>query len=351
MAVMGEVVQRQGWSGWSLPTLLAPMEGITDPVFRGVMVAQGGVGMVCTEFVRISRAPLSLRALRREVVRPTVGGVGLSVQVMGREADKMADAARCIAAAGADVVDINLGCPAPRVVRDGVGAAMLRDPVLLREVVGAMRAAVPGVLSAKMRAGDDDAGVALRNGRVLVEAGVDYVAVHPRRRVDGYQGVADWRVIRRLGEALPVPVVGNGDVWYAEDALRMMEETGCAAVMIGRPAMRNPWILRQVAALLCGEPAFEPSGDDALAYVSGLRRAYALADGRPMALGRLKEHLGWMLRAVPDGGEARRRALRAQTCAELEEVLEVTWRGRGPEELDWRARGGARLECSGSALA
>ena len=218
------------------------MEGVGHPDFRHLMAERGGIGMVCTEFVRISRAPLSVRAVRREVVRSP--GVPLCVQVMGNEADKMADAAAVVMDAGADAVDLNLGCPAPRVVRHGVGSAMLRDPALLRDVVGAMRSAVRGPLSAKIRAGFDDASDVHRNAGILVDCGVDWITVHPRRRSDHYRGVADWRIIASLVRSFDVPVVGNGDAWSARDALRMMEETGCVAVMIGRPALRNPWIFQ-----------------------------------------------------------------------------------------------------------
>ena len=225
---------------WAHPTMLAPMEGVTHPVLRQILAGRGGLGIVCTEFVRVSRAPLSAVALRREVVK--ADGVPLSVQVMGNDADKMADAAFIVSEAGADVVDVNLGCPMPRVVRKGVGAAMLKDPVLLHDVLASMRERVPGLLSAKIRAGYDDADHAVGIARVVEKAGADYLVVHPRRRADFYEGVADWRIVRTLARELAIPVVGNGDVWYADDALRMEDETGCAGVMLGRPALRNPSI-------------------------------------------------------------------------------------------------------------
>src|SRR5262245_49118264 len=231
-------------------TFFAPMEGVTHPILRQLMAERGGIGVVCTEFVRITSGPLSLRTLRRHIVRPPRGL--LSVQVMGNHIEHMADAAAIVSDLGADVVDINLGCPAPRVVRKGVGSAMLKDPKLLFEVISAMRRSVPGVLSAKIRAGFDDASVVLTNAKTLEDAGVDYLVVHPRRRCDFYEGVADWRTIKLLKDNLQIPVVGNGDVWSAEAALRMRAQTGCDAVMIGRGALRNPWIFEQIADLTAG---------------------------------------------------------------------------------------------------
>ena len=240
--------------------MLAPMEGVTHPELRTIFAELGGVGVVCTEFVRISSSPVTRKNLLKEVIKSP--GVPLSVQVMGNDPAKMAEAAGWVAEAGADAIDINLGCPAPRAVRGGVGSAMLSNPKLLFEVLVAMRAAVPGVLSAKIRAGFDTKDHVLEIGQLVEAAGADYIVVHPRRRIDFFEGVADWRPIALLKDKLRIPVVGNGDCWYATDALRMESETGCDGVMIGRPALRNPWIFAQIEALRAGRPPFRPSGRD-----------------------------------------------------------------------------------------
>ena len=238
--------------------MIAPMEGVGHPEFRLLMAERGGLGIVCTEFVRISRAPLAPKSLRKAVIK--CPGVPLSVQVMGNEVEKMAEAAEVMAHSRADVVDINLGCPAPRVVRHGVGAAMLKDPELLHRVLSAMRARGPGLLSAKIRAGFDDRTRVLEIAEAVQAAGADFLVVHPRRRADFYEGVADWRIIELLSRSLRIPVVGNGDCWYAADARRMRQETGCVAVMIGRPALRNPWIFEQIADLEAGRAPRRRSG-------------------------------------------------------------------------------------------
>lgn len=329
------------------PTLLAPMEGVTHPLLRQIMAERGGLGVVCTEFVRIGRSPLSPKALVREVVKAE--GVPLSVQVMGNEADKMGEAAGVVAEAGADVVDINLGCPAPRVVRKGVGSAMLKDVGLLREVVGSMRAKVPGLLSAKIRAGFDDASNVLEIGRALERAGIDYLVVHPRRRCDFYEGVADWRTIKLLKEALRVPVVGNGDVWYASDALRMQRETGCDAVMIGRPALRNPWIFEQIADLRAGRKPRRPSGSELFAFIQEIAQRYAEHElaVRETSVGKLKELLGYLGRAVADQRTFQRSVLRLNTRSEILAHAEAVLVPLPPAGLDLGAEGDLALERSG----
>lgn len=324
------------------------MEGVGHPTFRALVAGQGGLDLVCTEFVRVSRAPLHPASLRDAVVK--VPGLPLSVQVMGNEADKMAEAAEHVAAAGADVVDINLGCPMPRVVRKGVGAAMLKDPALLSRVLRAMRARVPGLLSAKIRAGFEDVN-AITIARVVEEAGVDFIAVHPRRRCDFYEGVADWRIIARLREELTIPVIGNGDIWYAADALRMREETGCDAVMLGRPAMRNPWIFQQITALYRGETPIDPTGADLAAWIDRVRLAYSEEFSTRACVGKLKELIRWFGRAIDDDGAFRVAALRSDTLDAILREVETRVAPLPAARLDLDAVGRHRFERSGSARA
>src|SRR5690606_3344434 len=219
------------------------------------------------------------------------------------DADRMAEAAEMVEQAGADVVDINLGCPMPRIVRKGVGAAMLNNPRLLEQVLLRMRRHTRGLLSAKIRAGFDDSTRALEIAELVQGCGVDFITVHPRRRSDFYRGVSDWRIIAELKDRLKIPVVGNGDVWYASDALRMRRETGCDAVMIGRPVLRNPWIFQQVAALESGLEPCHPSGQALFDHLYALIRDYeGVFEGRKGGLiGPLKEMLTWHGRALPDG--------------------------------------------------
>lgn len=333
---------------WRPQTLFAPMEGVTHPVLREMMAERGDLGIVCTEFVRVTARPLGKKILEKHVVRPSRGA--LSVQVMGNNIEQMAEATAMVTDAGADIVDINLGCPAPRAVRKGVGSAMLKDLKLLGRVLEAMRSRTTLPLSAKIRAGYDDASGVLDVARVVQESGADFIAVHPRRRVDFYQGVADWRIITRLVRELSIPVVGNGDIWYAADALRLQEETGCEAVMIGRPALRNPWIFNQIASLKAGRAAIHPDGDAVISHLRDLAQRLQGGFKERSALGMLKEQIRYIARTLPDAGAYGREALRSPTVEVLLEHAEKQFSGMPAEALDLQAQAG-RLERSGSGKA
>ncbi len=323
------------------------MEGVTHPALRELMAARGGIGVVCTEFVRITSNPLGAGTVKKHVVRPSQGA--LSVQVMGNDIAQMADAARIVSEAGADIVDINLGCPAPRAVRKGVGSAMLKDLKLLGAVLKAMRAATELPFSAKIRAGFDDASHVLDVAQVVEDAGADFIAVHPRRRIDFYQGVADWRIIDRLTQELSIPVIGNGDIWYARDALRMQEETGCAGVMLGRPALRNPWIFLQIAALRAGEEPCWPGGADVIAHIHELADCLFAEFPNKNYLGMLKEQMRYIGRAVDDGGAFIKAVCRQETKEGLLGYCDEFFAPLSASQLDLGAESG-ELERSGSAL-
>jgi len=313
------------------------MEGVTSAAVREVLAGYGPVGLVCTEFVRISGDRISPSYLRKQVERlPTVA---LSVQVMGNDPELLAEAGAVVARAGADVVDLNLGCPTACAARKNVGAALLKQPALLARLLGTMRRGVPGLLSAKLRAGFDTADDAVSNARLVQDSGLDYLAVHPRRRVDHYRGTADWRIVAEIKRELTIPVVGNGDIWYAESALRMFEETACDAVMLGRPALRNPWIFRQIAELLAGQEPYRPTGPDLAGHF--LRLAGALGAREPGAcnpLGPLKEQLGYLCRSVRDGATLQRRLQRITTLDLFLEAAEEAFGALNVEELDLGAR-------------
>lgn len=343
----------RGANGFSWPFggrfVLAPMEGITHAEFRNFMAEKGGLALVCTEFVRVTQSPLGHAQLARAVVKPP--GVPLSVQVMGNDPVRMAEAATRIEAAGADVIDINLGCPMPRVVRKGVGAAMLKNPQLLEQVLCLMRDATSGLLSAKIRAGFDDARQVVAIAQLVQAAGANFITVHPRRRCDFYQGVSDWRIIRTLKQELSIPVIGNGDVWYAADALRMRAETGCDAVMIGRPALRNPWIFEQIADLEQGRSPRQPDGALVAEHLRTVITRYQQRRVRrsQSLLGPLKEMLTWLARAVPEGAQRLRPALRLQSTEELLAFADRFFSPLPADELDLTAEGHLQLERSGSA--
>ena len=263
----------------------------------------------------------------------------------------MADAAGAMAQRGADIVDINLGCPVPKIVKKGVGAAMLKDLDLLYRVISAMRARVPGLLSAKIRAGWDDKAHILAIGDAVQAAGADLIIVHQRRRADYYAGVADWRMIGELKAHLVITVVGNGDCWYAADAGRMRAETGCDGVMLGRPALRNPWIFQQIEQIARGEEPIHPSGDDVVAWMEHVVATYRAAFGIDrFVIGKLKEWCAYLVRTLPDNEGSRGLILRPPDVDGVMVGLRTVFAGRSAESLDLGAHGSLALERSGSAL-
>ncbi len=326
------------------PTLLAPMWGVLSPELGELWASYGPVGLVCGSFVRVTAAETGDDWIRSHVVRRA--GRPVSVQLMGGDAGRMAHAAGVLSAAGADVIDVNLGCPARQVVRKGAGAALLREPDQLRELLLRVRDQTTGLLSVKLRAGWASTQGMVEIGRSIEACGVDFVTLHPRSRREMYDGVADWRLVGELARSLRVPVVGNGDCWYATDALELQRASSCAAVMIGRPALRNPWIFRQLDELARGSPPYAPSGADVVTHLTAVadQLERSLGTTRRGPLGPLKEHVAWLLRALPNGHEPMQRALRAPS---LRQVLVAVARDLGslpPAALDLDAHGAFRLE-------
>jgi nifR3 family TIM-barrel protein len=233
-------------------TVLAPMAGVTDTVFRRLIRSQGGCGLIMTEFtsshgvVATSKSTKPTRTFRYLYFDPDEHPI--SAQLFGSDPQVMADAARYCQDLGFDIVDINFGCPVKKVVRCNGGSGLLRDLPLVERILRSVRAAITIPLTMKFRAGwNDHELVAVRMAKLAEDCGLQAVALHPRTREQGYSGHADWTRIAEVKAAVRIPVIGNGDVVRPEDAVRMVRETNCDAVMIGRAASSNPWIFRQIS--------------------------------------------------------------------------------------------------------
>lgn len=243
------------------PWIMAPMAGITNLPFR-LMVKRLGAGLVNTEMVSAIGLGQGHGKTRR-YLQSVDEEKPLSVQLFGSGPESMARAAQFAVEAGADLIDINMGCPVRKVAKTGSGAALLDHPGRVASLLKAVRMSCPVPLTAKIRAGwCPERPVAVEIARVIEDCGADAVIVHPRYATQRYTGHADWGIIREVKEAVRIPVVGNGDVFQAADALRMRRETGCDGVMIGRGAVGNPWIFGQAIDLDEGKPQREPDLDE-----------------------------------------------------------------------------------------
>jgi len=230
------------------PFVLAPLAGLTDSPMRRIC-RRRGASMVWTEMVS-AEGLVRDGAKSHELLAFAEEERPIAFQIFGARPEAMAGAAASAAALRPDVIDINIGCPAKKVVRGGAGAALMREPALLKEIASAVVEAAGRPVTAKIRSGwDADSLNAVEVAVALEECGVSAVAIHPRTRAQGFRGAADWSVIRDVANSVSIPVLGSGDVRTAEDALRMLETTGCAAVMIGRAAVGNPWLFRSAETL------------------------------------------------------------------------------------------------------
>ncbi|MCF8061078.1 MAG: tRNA dihydrouridine synthase DusB [Deltaproteobacteria bacterium] len=262
--------------------VLAPMAGITNLPFR-TLARRLGAGLVTTEMV--SAMGLTMGHPRtRSYLRSWSDEKPLAVQLFGAGPRSMAEAARIAVEAGADIIDINMGCPVRKVAKTGAGAALLDHPERVAEIVTAVRLACTVPLTAKIRAGwAPERPTGLEIARVIADCEADAVTVHPRFATQRYTGRADWRLIGAGKGAARIPVMGNGDVFRAEDALRMRAETGCDGVMIGRSAVGNPWIFRQVLDLEAGREPGEPTLSERRAHILEHYRLLARAVGEQRA--------------------------------------------------------------------
>ena len=305
--------------------LLAPMAAVTDLPFRTVC-EELGVGLTITEF--LSANALTEGAKKAiDKMTPSLGGRPFGVQIFGRDGELLGRAALLAVEIGAHLVDINMGCPAKRVVAGACGSALMREPQLAQALVRAVRAAVPAHIpvTVKHRAGWDDQHLnAPEFASALVEAGAAMITVHGRTRTQGFSGKSDRAIIRKVRDALPahIPVVGNGDVLTVDDYVRMRGETGCDAVMIGRGALGNPWLFRSIAQRLRGEEAHAPTPEERLHVF--LRHVELIESHAPpkRLVHELRKAVAWYTKGLRNSAHIREAAFNLLDPTQVREIAQ-----------------------------
>lgn len=303
------------------PVIAAPMAGVTDRAFR-IIARETGCGLVCTEMV--SDQALLYGNPKTCGLLDISGETGpISMQIFGSNAAYMAAAAAIVESRGAWLIDINMGCPTPKIVKNGEGSALMKEPDRAAEIVKAVVERVQAPVTVKMRKGWDESSVnAVELARLVVDAGAAAVTVHGRTRSQFYAGKADWEIIAAVKRAVDVPVIGNGDIRTPQDALSMMEQTGCDGVMIGRAALGNPWVLSQTVRYL--ETGELLPGSTIQERVKKALKHFELLikiKGETVAVWEIRKHAAWYMKGLRGAARLREHVNKANSVEEIENIL------------------------------
>lgn len=301
--------------------ILAPMAGVTDLAFR-ILAKEMGAGLVYTEMVSdkglIYNNVHTIELLKiEEIERP------VAVQIFGSDALSMAAAAKKVEAYGADIIDINMGCPTPKIVKNGEGAALMRNPELAYKIMVSVVDSVTRPVTVKIRKGWDDSSVnAVQIAKLAEKAGIQAVAVHGRTKEQYYTGNADWEIISAVKCAVSIPVIGNGDIKTCKDAKKMLEETNCDAVMIGRGAQGNPWLIRQIVHFLTtGEKLEPPAMNEKLEMLARHLEMLINYKGEYIGIREMRKHAAWYIKGLPHAAEIRAAFNSASTKEEFNTII------------------------------
>ncbi len=304
------------------PYILAPMAGVTDLPFR-LLCKEQGAGLLCMEMISAKALQYKNKNTRALLaIHPCEYPV--SLQLFGSDPEIISEMAKQIEELPFQLLDINMGCPVPKVVRNGEGSALMKEPKLVYEIVSRTVQAIQKPVTVKIRKGFDDNHVsAVEIAKIVEEAGAAAVAVHGRTREQYYSGKADWEIIRKVKEAVSIPVIGNGDIVSGETALAMMSQTGCDGVMIGRGAQGNPWIFRELVEFgRTGELPARPSRTEIKAAMLRHARLQIEFKGDYLGIREMRKHVAWYTKGLEGAAKLRDAINRVESYGGLEELLD-----------------------------
>lgn len=299
------------------PLILSPMAGVTDYTFRRLIKRRGGVGLVVSEFISVEgltrNNPKSKRQMRFDPEeRP------FAVQIFGGQPERMAMGAEMAEEVGADILDVNCGCPAPKVVKNGGGSGLLREPERLETILRAIKKAITIPLTLKLRTGYTESTINVVDiAKMAEQCGVEHIQVHGRTRDQGYKGLANWDLIRQVKRSVSIPVSGNGDITSIDYGMRRWEESGTDGILIGRGAMQNPWIFRQFADVLEGREPYQPDLHEKKAVLLEFFEMCLEEMPELVALGKMKQLAGQFTKGLVGGAQFRQTLYHSHSADEI----------------------------------